>query len=179
MPNMKSGTILGHEAVGIVEEVGRGVRNLALGDRVVVASTIACGNCSYCRASYYSQCDNANPLGKMGGTAFFGGPMETGAFDGLQAEYARVPFANVGAVKLPDDISDDQAIPLSDIFPTGYFAADLAEIKPGDSVAVFGCGPVGQFAIASAFMKGASRVFAIDTIESRPTHGPRAGSGGH
>jgi threonine dehydrogenase-like Zn-dependent dehydrogenase len=167
MPNMKSGTILGHEAVGIIEEVGRGVRNLAPGDRVVVGSTISCGNCSYCRASYYSQCDNANPLGKMAATAFFGGPVETGGFDGLQAEYARIPFANVGAVKLPDDVSDDQAITISDIFPTGYFAADLAEIKPGDSVAVFGCGPVGQFAIASAFMMGASRVFAVDHVESR------------
>jgi threonine dehydrogenase-like Zn-dependent dehydrogenase len=167
MPGMKPGTILGHEAVGIIEEVGRGVRNLAPGDRVVVGSTIACGNCNYCRSGYYSQCDEANPLGKQAGTAFFGGPAETGAFAGLQAELARIPFANVGAVKLPDEVSDDQAITLSDIFPTGYFGADLAEIKHGDTVAVFGCGPVGQFAVASAFLMGAGRVFAVDRIASR------------
>jgi threonine dehydrogenase-like Zn-dependent dehydrogenase len=167
LPRMKSGTILGHEGVGIVEELGSGVRNLRIGDRVVIGSTIACGNCSYCRSGYYSQCDNANPLGKIAGTAFFGGPMETGSFDGLQAEYARIPFANVGLVKLPDEVSDDQAITLSDIFPTGYFGADMAEIKSGDTVAVFGCGPVGQCAIASAFLMGAGRVFAIDHIPSR------------
>lgn len=167
LPGMKSGTILGHEGVGVVEETGRGVRNLSAGDRVVIPSTIACGNCSYCRAGYYSQCDEANPLGKLAGTAFFSGPMETGSFDGLQAEYARIPFANVGPLKLPDEVTDDQAILLSDIFPTGYFGADLAEIKPGDTVAVFGCGPVGQFVIASAFLMNAGRVIAVDRIQSR------------
>ncbi len=167
LPGMKSGTVLGHEGVGVIEELGPGVRNLTVGDRVVIGSTIACGNCSYCRAGYYSQCDNANPLGKMGGTAFFGGPMDTGSFDGLQAEYARIPYANVGCIKLPDEVTDDQAITLSDIFPTGYFGAHLAEIKSGDTVAVFGCGPVGQCAIASAFLMGAGRVFAIDRIHSR------------
>src|SRR5581483_6214280 len=134
LPGMNPGTILGHEGVGIVEEVGKNVRNLTVGERVVIPSTIACGNCSYCRAGYYAQCDNANPMGKLAGTAFFGGPIESGAFDGLQAEYARVPFANVGLVKLPDQVSDDQAILMSDIFPTGYFGADLAEIEPGDVV---------------------------------------------
>lgn len=167
MPGMKSGTILGHEGVGIIEEIGKEVRNLKVGDRVVIGSTIGCGNCSYCRSGYYSQCDTANPLGKMGGTAFFGGPMETGSFDGLQAEYARIPFANVGAVKLPDEVSDSQAILLSDIFPTGYFGADIAGIKPGDTVVVFGCGPVGQFAIASALLMDAGRVIAVDRIKSR------------
>ncbi len=167
MPGMKPGTILGHEGVGVVEETGRGVRNLKAGDRVVIPSTIGCGNCSYCRAGYYSQCDNANPNGSTAGTAFFGGPVTTGPFDGLQAEYARVPYANVGPVKLPDDVSDDQAILLSDIFPTGYFGADLAEIKPGDTVAVFGCGPVGQFVIASALLMGAGRVIAVDRVASR------------
>lgn len=167
MPGMKSGTILGHEGVGVVQEIGKDVRNLKVGDRVVIGSTIACGNCSYCRSGYYSQCDDANPLGKLGGTAFFGGPMETGSFDGLQAEYARIPFAHVGAVKLPEEVSDSQAILLSDIFPTGYFGADIAEIKPGDTVAVFGCGPVGQFAIASALFMDAGRVIAIDRIHSR------------
>jgi len=167
MPGMKPGTILGHEAVGVIEEIGSSVRNLRVGDRVVVGSTIACGNCSYCRAGYYSNCDEANPRGKLAGTPFFGGPVETGAFDGLQAEYARIPYANVGAIKLPEEVSDEQAIPISDIFPTGYFGADMAEIKNGDTVAVFGCGPVGQFAIASAFLMGAGPVFAIDRIESR------------
>jgi threonine dehydrogenase-like Zn-dependent dehydrogenase len=166
-PGMKPGTILGHEGVGVIEEVGKGVRNFKAGDRVVIPSTIACGYCSYCRAGYYAQCDNANPNGSQAGTAFFGGPKETGPFDGLQAERARIPFANVGLVKLPEAVSDDQAILISDIFPTAYFAAELAEIKPGDTVAVFGCGPVGQFVIASAKLLGAGRIFAVDTIASR------------
>ena len=166
-PGMVPGTVLGHEAVGIVEEVGANVRNLSRGDRVVVPSTIACGYCSYCRAGYFSQCDNANPNGPAAGTAFFGGPQSTGPFNGLQAEYARIPFANVGLVKLPEAVDDDEAIMISDIFPTGYFGAELAEIKDGDTVAVFGCGPVGQFAISSAFLQGAGRVLAIDTVPSR------------
>lgn len=159
---MVKGTILGHEGVGIVEALGEDVRNLQVGDRVVVPSTIACGNCSYCRAGYYAQCDVANPNGKEAGTAFYGGPAATGPFHGLQAEKARIPHANIGLVRLPSEISDDQAILLSDIFPTGYFGAEMAEITPGDTVAVFGCGPVGQFAIASAFLFGAARVFAVD-----------------
>lgn len=166
MGPMKAGTILGHEAVGVVEEIGPGVRNLRKGDRVVIPSTIACGSCSYCRAGYYSKCDNANPKGPQS-TAFYGGPETTGPFNGLQAEYARVPYANVGPVKLPEEVTDDQAILLSDIFPTAYFAADMASIRPGHSVAVFGCGPVGQFAIASALLYDAGRVFAIDTLSDR------------
>jgi threonine dehydrogenase-like Zn-dependent dehydrogenase len=165
MPGMKKGQILGHEGVGVVEELGPGVRNLEVGDRVVIPSTIACGYCSYCRAGYYAQCDHANPNAPE--TAFFGGPEEAGGYAGLQAEKARVPFANVGLVKLPDEISDDQAILLSDIFPTGYMAAELAEIRPGNTVAVFGCGPVGQFAIASARLLGAGRIFAVDQVASR------------
>ncbi len=164
---MKTGTILGHEGVGIVEEVGSAVRNFQPGDRVVIASTIACGHCSYCRAGYYSQCDVANPNGPQAGTAFFGGPKESGPFDGMQAEYVRVPFANVGMVKLPNEVRDEQAILISDIFPTGYMAAELAEVRPGVTVAVFGCGPVGQFVIASLKLLGAGRIFAIDTIPSR------------
>ena len=167
MAGMKPGTILGHEGVGIVEEVGTAVRNLKQGDRVVIPSTIACGNCSYCRCGYYAQCDKANPNGPEAGTAFFGGPETSGPFDGLQAEFARIPYANVGLVKLPSDIDDDQAILLSDIFPTGFMAAELAEIRPGNTVAVFGCGPVGQFAIASAKLLNAGRIFAIDAIASR------------
>lgn len=164
---MKKGTILGHEAVGIIEALGSDVRNLQIGDRVVVPSTIACGNCAYCRAGYYAQCDNTNPQGKTTGTAFFGGPENSGSFHGLQAEKARIPFANIGLIKLPSEITDDQAIMLSDIFPTGYFGAKMAEITSGDTVAVFGCGPVGQFAIASAKLMGAARVFAIDKLPDR------------
>ena len=164
---MRPGTILGHEGVGVVEEIGREVRNLRAGDRVVIPSTIGCGSCSYCRAGYYAQCDRANPNGPHAGTAFFGGPESSGPFHGLQAERARVPFANVGLVKLPEEVVDDQAILLSDIFPTGYFGADIAEIAAGDTVAVFGCGPVGQFTIASARLMSAGRIFAVDTIASR------------
>jgi threonine dehydrogenase-like Zn-dependent dehydrogenase len=167
VPGMVPGTILGHEGVGIVEEVGPDVRNFAPGDRVVMTSTIACGSCSYCRAGYQAQCDRANHNGPRAGTAFYGGPKETGPYQGLQAELARIPFANVGMVKLPDGVSDDQAILLSDIAPTGFFGADIAEITPGDTVAVFGCGPVGLFAIASARLLGAGRIFAIDTVASR------------
>lgn len=166
-PGMKTGTILGHEGVGIVEEVGSNVRNLRVGDRIVIPSTIGCGSCSYCRSGYYAQCDNANPNGPQAGTAFFGGPEPSGPFQGLQAEYARIPYANVGLVKLPEGVTDDQAIMISDIFPTAYFGAELAEIVPGDTVVVFGCGPVGQFAIASAYLFGAGRVLAVDTIPSR------------
>ena len=173
---MEEGTILGHEGVGVVEELGADVRNLNIGDRVVIPSTIGCGYCSYCRAGYYAQCDNANPQGPQAGTAFYGGPKNTGPFDGLQAEKARVPFAAVNLVKLPDEVTDDQAILISDIFPTGYFGADLAEIEPGDAVAVFGCGPVGQFAIASAKLLGAGRVFAVDRIASRLEMARRQGA---
>lgn len=167
MPGMKPGTILGHEGVGVVEAVGPDVRNLRVGDRVVIPSTIACGTCSYCRVGYYAQCDVANPHGKRAGTAFFGGPEMSGPFHGLQAEKARIPFANVGLIKLPDEVTDEQAILLSDIFPTAWFGADIAEISPGDTVAVFGCGPVGLFAILSAKLMDAGRVFAIDCHPDR------------
>ncbi|BCS56058.1 zinc-dependent alcohol dehydrogenase [Geobacter sp. SVR] len=167
MSGMKPGTILGHEGVGVVEQVGPEVRNLKAGDRVLIPSTVACGYCSYCRAGYYAQCDNANPNGPQAGTCFFGGPEKSGGLHGLQAEKARIPFASVGLVKIPEGVSDDQAILVSDIFPTGYMAAELAEIKPGNTVAIFGCGPVGQFAIASAQLFQAGRIFAVDCIPSR------------
>lgn len=167
MPGMQPGTILGHEGIGIIEEVGKDVRNLRPGDRVVVPSTIACGTCSYCRAGYYAQCDNANPNGSDAGTAFYGGPKQTGPFDGMQAEYVRVPYAHVNLVKLPEELTDDQAILLSDIFPTGYMGAEYAEITEGDTVVVFGAGPVGQFAIASARLLGAGRVIVVDKHPSR------------
>lgn len=167
MGDMQPGTVLGHEGVGVVEELGPEVRDVKVGDRVVIPSTIGCGYCSYCRSGYFSQCDNANPNGRLAGTAFFGGPRQSGPYHGLQAELARVPFAYTNLVKLPDEVTDDQAILMSDIAPTGWFGAKLAEIKNGDIVAVFGCGPVGQFAIAGARMLGATRVLAVDSIESR------------
>ena len=166
-PGMQPGTILGHEGVGIVEQVGPDVRNMQPGDRVVVPSTIGCGSCSYCRAGYFSQCDRANPNGPQAGTAFYGGPKQSGPFNGMQAEQVRVPFANVSLVKLPRDVPDDQAILLSDIFPTAWFGATLAEIQPGEVVVVFGCGPVGQLTIASALHMRAGRVLAVDTIDAR------------
>jgi len=173
---MVPGTILGHEGVGVVEAVGPMVRNLEVGDRVVIPSTIACGVCVYCREGLYAQCDNANPGGKRAGTAFFGGPKAAGTLHGLQAEKARIPFAHVGLLKLPEEVSDEQAILLSDIAPTGYFGADLAEVREGRTVAVFGCGPVGQFAIASAKLMGAGRIFAVDNHEDRLDMARRQGA---
>ncbi len=167
LTGMRPGTILGHEGVGIVEQLGEDVRNFRRGDRVVIMSTIACGNCSYCRAGYYSQCDVANPNGPRAGTPFFGGPESSGPFHGLQAERARIPWAATTMVKLPDDVSDEQAILLSDIFPTAWFGARLAEIKSGNTVAIFGCGPVGQLAIASAQLHNAGLIFAVDEVPSR------------
>ncbi len=162
LPGMEPGTILGHEGIGIVEEIGSAVRNIQPGDRVVVPSTIGCGSCNYCRSGYFAQCDDANPNGPRAGTSFYGGPQMTGPFNGMQAEYVRVPYANTNLVRLPDEVSDDQAIMISDIYPTGYFGADIAEIEDGDIVAVWGCGPVGLFAIISAFQLGATRVIAVD-----------------
>ena len=173
---MKPGTILGHEGVGVVEALGDQVRNLAVGDRVVVCSTVSCGVCSYCRAGDTAQCDNANPNGPAAGTSFFGGPETTGPVNGLQAERARIPFASSTLVRLPDQVSDDQAILLSDIFPTGWFGALLAEVTPGDTVTVFGCGPVGQFAIASALLQGAGRVIAVDQHPDRLAMARRQGA---
>ncbi len=167
LAGMTPGTILGHEGVGVVEEVGSQVRNLNVGDRVVIPSTIGCGYCMFCRNGFYAQCDVANPNGPQAGTAFYGGPQPTGPFYGLQAEYARIAYANVMPVKLPENVSDEQAIMISDIFPTAYFGADIAEVEDGDTVAVLGCGPVGQFSIASAWLMGAGRVIAVDKDESR------------
>lgn len=167
MAGMKQGTILGHEGVGVVEETGEKVRNFEPGERVVICSTIGCGACSYCRAGYYAQCDVANPNGPQAGTCFFGGPESTGPIDGLQAERARIPYAHTTLVRLPDEVSDEQAITISDIWPTGWFGARLAEVGDGDTVAVFGCGPVGQFAVLSARLQGAGRVFAVDQRADR------------
>lgn len=167
MTGMQPGTILGHEAIGVVTDTGPAVRGFSAGDRVLVCSTMSCGVCAQCRAGHTAQCDVANPNGPQTGTCFFGGPEATGPVNGLQAEYARIPWASHTLIPLPDTVSDDQAILLSDIFPTAWFGAELAGIRPGDTVAVFGAGAVGQFAIASAFRQGAGRVWAVDGIETR------------
>ena len=167
LSDMVAGTVLGHEAVGTVESVGPAVRGFSPGDRVVIPSTIGCGTCAYCRQGLYAQCDTANPNGPAAGTCFFGGPKGTGPVDGLQAEAARVPFAAGSLVRIPDAVSDDAAILLSDIFPTGWFGARLADVGPGDTVLVLGAGVVGQFAALSARRQGAARVLVVDGIASR------------
>ncbi|WIB62960.1 zinc-dependent alcohol dehydrogenase [Curtobacterium sp. MCBD17_040] len=167
MAPMQEGTILGHEAVGVVTQVGDAVRGFSAGDRVVINSTISCGACRYCRMGKTAQCDVANPNGPQAGTSFFGGPVSTGPVDGLQAEYVRVPWAQNTMHGLPENVSDEQAILLSDIFPTGWFGAELAGVSRGDVVVVFGAGIVGQFAIASAFKQGAGRVIVVDGQETR------------
>jgi threonine dehydrogenase-like Zn-dependent dehydrogenase len=174
IPTMESGDILGHEFMGIVEEVGKEVTNLRQGDRVVVPFTIACGNCLFCKKKIWAACDNSNPNAHLmeaaygySGSGLFGYSHMMGGYAGGQAQYARVPFANVGPLKIESDLPDEKVLFLSDIFPTGYMAAENAQIQPGDTVAVWGCGPVGQFAIASAFMLGAARVIAIDRLPER------------
>ena len=174
IPTMESGDILGHEFMGIVEEVGKEVTNLRQGDRVVVPFTIACGNCLFCKKKIWAACDNSNPNAHLmeaayrySGSGLFGYSHMMGGYAGGQAQYARVPFANVGPLKIESDLPDEKVLFLSDIFPTGYMAAENAQIQPGDTVAVWGCGPVGQFAIASALMLGAARVIAIDRLPER------------
>ena len=174
VPTMRSGDVLGHEFMGQVEEVGDGVKNLARGDRVVVPFPIACGHCAQCERELYSLCENSNPNAwmaeKMWGYSpcgIFGYSHMLGGYAGGQAEYARVPFADVGPLKIPDTLDDEQVLFLSDIFPTGYMAAEACNIQPGDTIAVWGCGPVGQFAIKSAYMLGAERVIAIDRFPYR------------
>jgi threonine dehydrogenase-like Zn-dependent dehydrogenase len=174
IPTMKRGDILGHEFMGEVVDTGRGVSSLSVGDRVVVPFPIACGNCWSCRHELYSLCENSNPNAglaeKMFGHAtagIFGYSHLTGGYAGGQAEYARVPFADVGPIRIEDDLADEQVLFLSDIFPTGYMGAELCEISGGEVIAVFGAGPVGQFAIASAVMLGAERVIAIDHVDAR------------
>jgi threonine dehydrogenase-like Zn-dependent dehydrogenase len=174
VPTMKRGDILGHEFMGEVVETGKQVSNLNVGDRVVIPFPIACGSCWACQHELYSVCENSNPnygiAEKFFGHAtagIFGYSRITGGYAGGQAEYARVPYADVGPFKIEDDLADEQVLFLSDIFPTGYFGADLCDIRGGETIAVFGAGPVGQFAIASAVMMGAERVIAIDQYDYR------------
>jgi threonine dehydrogenase-like Zn-dependent dehydrogenase len=174
IPGLAPGDILGHEFMGEIVDLGAGVRNLRRGDRVVVPFAIACGGCRPCQRTQYSLCDNSNPnaaaLEKLygyGGAGLFGYTHLYGGYAGGQAEYVRVPFADVGPIKIPEGLQDEQVLFLSDILPTGYMAAENCDIKSGDIVAVWGCGPVGQFAILSAYLLGAGRVIAIDHLEDR------------
>jgi threonine dehydrogenase-like Zn-dependent dehydrogenase len=174
IPTMERGDVLGHEFMGEVVELGSGVKNLKVGERVVVPFPIACGACSACVAQLFSLCENSNPNGwmaeKLWGhspAGIFGYSHLTGGYAGGQAEYVRVPFADVGPLQVPDGMRDEQALFLSDIFPTGYMAAEMCGIKPGDVIAVWGCGPVGQFALTSARMLGAERLIGIDRFPYR------------
>jgi threonine dehydrogenase-like Zn-dependent dehydrogenase len=176
VPGMRPGKVHGHEGVGVVEEVGEGVRNFRPGDRVLLSAVLGCGSCAYCRVGYFAQCDVVNPYGARSGTGSYGSPEQQGPFGGLQAEYARVPYAHTNMFRLPDSISDDQAIPLSDIYPTGYFGAVIGDVTDGDVVAVWGCGPVGQFAVLSSFQRGAARVIAIDGHADRLDHAQALGA---
>jgi threonine dehydrogenase-like Zn-dependent dehydrogenase len=174
IPTLEQGDILGHEMMGEVVETGPGVKKLKPGDRVVVPFCISCGECWHCKHELWSLCENSNPNAWMlegmygsGGAGLFGYSHLYGGYAGGQAQYARVPFADVGPIKIDGNLKDDQVLFLSDIFPTGYMAAENCNIHPGDVIAVWGCGPVGQFAIRSAFMLGAERVIAIDRFEER------------
>ncbi len=174
IPTMEPGDILGHEFMGEVVEIGPGVNNLRIGDRVIVPFAISCGSCFFCERGLWSLCDNSNPNAALAekmygssGAGFFGYSHLFGGFAGGQAEYARVPFADVGPLKVPDGLADEQVLFLTDVFPTGYMAAENCDIQPGTIVAVWGCGAVGQFAIQSAYLLGAEKVIAIDRFPER------------
>ncbi|AFL54008.1 threonine dehydrogenase-like Zn-dependent dehydrogenase [Sinorhizobium fredii] len=174
IPAMEHGDVVGHEAMGEVVEVGRAATKLKVGERVVVPFTIACGACFFCQRGFYSACERTNPdrekAMKMWGNSpsgLFGYSHLLGGYRGGQAEYLRVPHADVGPIKVPEELTDEQVLFLSDIFPTGYMAAEFCGIEPGDTIAIWGCGPVGQMAIRSAFLLGAERVIAVDTVPER------------
>jgi threonine dehydrogenase-like Zn-dependent dehydrogenase len=174
IPDMEKGDVLGHENMGEVVEVGSENKALKVGDRVVVPFTISCGECFFCRNGFYSGCERTNPdrekAAKLWGNSpagLFGYSHLLGGYAGGQAEFLRVPYADVGPIKVPAHLSDEQVLFLSDIFPTGYMAADFCNLKGGETVAIWGSGPVGQFAIRSAFLLGAERVLAIDTVAER------------
>ncbi|MFW5966147.1 MAG: zinc-dependent alcohol dehydrogenase [Persicimonas sp.] len=174
IPTMQEGDIIGHETVGEVVETGSEVDGLEVGDRVVIPFPIACGSCHYCEREEFSLCDNSNPNAHIAeemygysGAGIFGYSHIYGGYAGGQAEYLRVPFADVGAMKVPDSISDEQAVMVADVFPTGHHAAANCGVTKGDTVAVWGCGPVGLFAIKSAFLMGAEQVIAIDHVPER------------
>lgn len=174
IPSMQPGDILGHEFMGEIVEIGSEVKQLKKGDRVAVSSMIGCGHCFFCNQQMWSLCDNSNPNAWMqeklfgfGTSGIYGYSHLFGGYAGGDAEYVRVPFADFGALKLPQDIPDEKLLPITDAFPTGYMGADLCDIQPGDIVAVWGCGPVGQFAMRSAYLLGAERVIGIDRFPYR------------
>jgi threonine dehydrogenase-like Zn-dependent dehydrogenase len=174
IPTLQAGDILGHEFMGEVVELGSAVKNLKKGDRVIIPFTIACGNCFFCQKKLFSCCDNSNPNAWMAEKPYgfspsgmFGYSHMFGGYAGGQAEYVRVPFADTGAFKIPDGLSDDQVLFLTDIFPTGYMAAENCNIHSGDVIAIWGAGPVGQFALHSAYMLGAHKVVVIDNVPGR------------
>ena len=182
MPAMQEGDVIGHEPMGIVEEVGAAITKFRKGDRVVVPFTLSCGHCFFCNRRLFSLCDESNPNAEMAAKQMGHSPAGLlgyshllGGFPGGQAEYLRVPYADVGPIKVPEGLSDEQVLFLSDIFPTGYMAAENAQIEDGDTVAIWGCGPVGQFAIQSAWMFGAGRVIAIDRVPERLRMAERVG----
>ncbi|MDF2699423.1 MAG: glutathione-dependent formaldehyde dehydrogenase [Haloplasmataceae bacterium] len=168
IPSMQKDYIIGHETMGIVEEIGSKVSKIKKGDRVVVPFPVACGHCFHCEKEEFSQCDNSNPNGEVGG--LFGYSDLFGGYAGGQAEYLRVPFANVGPHKVPEDLSDEQVLFLTDILPTSYWGVEQANVKPGDTVVVLGCGPVGLLTIKWASIFGAKRIIAVDNIEYRLNH---------
>jgi threonine dehydrogenase-like Zn-dependent dehydrogenase len=183
IPTMEAGDILGHEFMGEVVDTGREVNKVKRGDKVVVPFTIACGQCFFCKRGLWSACDNTNPNAWMAekmygysGSGLFGYSHMMGGYAGGQAQYVRVPFADVGPLPIPDGVPDDKVLFLSDIFPTGYMAAENCDIKPGDVIAIWGCGPVGQFAIRSALLLGAAKVIAIDRFPERLQLAERGGA---
>lgn len=173
IPNMPKGFILGHETMGIVEEIGKDVHKVKKGDRVIVPFPVACGHCWYCEHELYSQCDNSNEFGEIGG--MFGYSNTMGGYDGGQAEYLRVPYANVGPTMIPEDLEDEKVLFLTDILPTSLWGVDIGGVKDGDTVVVLGCGPVGLLTIKWAIFKGAKRVIAVDRVGYRLEHAKKYG----
>ncbi|HEY8160672.1 MAG: zinc-dependent alcohol dehydrogenase [Methylocystis sp.] len=183
IPKMHHGDVMGHETMGEVVETGSAVKNIKVGDRVVVPFTISCGECWFCQRGFFSACERTNPDHEKAETLWghspaglYGYSHLLGGYRGGQAEYLRVPYADSGPIKVPQSLADDQALFLSDIFPTGYMAAEFCDIKKGDVIAIWGCGPVGQFAIRSAFMLGAERVIAVDHVPERLALAEKAGA---
>lgn len=174
VPAMKPGFVLGHETMGIVEEVGKGVKKVRKGDRVIVPFPVSCGHCFHCEHGNYSQCDNSNPNGETGGLLGYSDAF--GGYAGGQAEYLRVPYANVGPVVVPDELNDEQVLFLTDILPTSRWGVDIAGVKKGDTVVVLGCGPVGLLTIKWCIMLGAKRVIAVDSVKYRLKHAANYGA---
>lgn len=175
IPNMPYGFVLGHETMGTVLETGKDVHKVKKGDRVIVPFPVSCGHCWYCEHGLWSQCDNSNPNGEVGG--IFGYSNTFGGYDGGQAEFLRVPYANVGPTIVPEDLTDEQVLFLTDILPTSYWGVENGGVKKGDTVVVLGCGPVGLLTIKWAALKGADRVIAVDYINYRLEHAKKYGAG--